>query len=32
MFEHRMSKDGAEEKKDERKSALQEKLRALRDR
>tara|TARA_B100001094_G_scaffold301906_1_gene328625 strand:+ start:1677 stop:2747 length:1071 start_codon:yes stop_codon:yes gene_type:complete len=32
MFERRMSKDEAEEKKDERKSALQEKLRALRDR
>ena len=32
MFERRMSRDGAEEKKDERKSALQEKLRALRDR
>lgn len=32
MFERRMSKDDQKEKKDERKSALQDKLRALRDR
>ena len=32
MFERRMSKDSQKEKKDERKTALQEKLRALRDR